>query len=236
MVIDTTSRRGTTGRSSGSSSGGSGAAGGALIIIAAVVWLLFSLGIINPTYTFSIKETTIPSDQYQSCSLYSIRMDDGSNVYPKNFNRYTAESGEFSQRGKSSIDLKEGSHDIWVSYDGVSSFSTRVEVNNPFDEDVSLSFGNVNDSHFYVVRLFLQDSSEEGIITNSLIVRGEDGGSVPTTAYKDAGNYIVKLPASQVSGNTASLTVQATGFQITTLVLDFSEGRVVSENVTLTRK
>ena len=225
-----------TGGTTGNTGGGGAGAGGVIFLVLAGVAILFSMGILKPTVTFKMGDLQLPSDHYQSYELNIVRMDNGSNYYPKNFKGYIADRYAFNEYGKSSVELKKGGYDAWISRDGISGFAGTVDVNNVFDKSVAVSPDNVQNGSIRMAMLYLRDQSRNAVVTENVMITDSDDNQVLCTRYKEDGCYILIIPDSDIVQTVITVTIQAEGYENCGLELDFSDGRTVDEKVTLTSK
>ena len=223
-----------TGGGSISSSTSTGNGGGSLILLIAGIALLFSMGLIKPTITFELDSNAITTEQYIEYSLNIVRMDDGSNSYPKNFKGYTAHSETLNDKGRSYIDLAKGGYDVWISHNGVSGFSGGVSVYNVFDKDVSIDTTNLESGAVNVALIRLHSSFGRKIVIENLKVEDGEGNLIPCTDYGEDGQYIVVIPDTQVDQGKVCVTIYAEGYETEEIELDFSKSRITEVKVKLT--
>lgn len=221
-------------QSTGSSGTISGGGAIVLLIIGAVI--LFNTGILKPTISFEMEDTPGSSEQYTDYSLNVIRMDDGSNVYPKNFKGYKADSGALDEYGNYSVDLKKGEYNIWLSHDGVSGFAGSVDVSNIFDEEHSINSSNVERGAIHMATLFIRNKSGDPVVDEDLMISDEYGNQIICTSYDEDGRYVLLIPDSNMTQEVVNLTIQVKGYQENSFELDFSKSRITDIKIKLTEK
>ncbi len=211
----------------------SGAGAGLLFLAILVGAFLFSVGILKTTATFTLSGINAPTVAAGEYGISLVRMDDGSNSYPKDFSNYTVDSAMFNENGSVELTLDKGGYHYWISRSGISGYADRID-NNSFLGVFGINFTadttNIGRASMFVVHLTVRDSS--GVPAEQpLIITDAEGKPLDCTRLGDAGHYILILPDWDATRRIHQITIRLEGCISQTLELDFTDSRTIHESI-----